>query len=133
MILLPNKEGKVFIGQSQTTSVVAQKGPGTIAHNLFAELGLKQKAGCKCGERIKQMNAWGIEGCIANRETIIGWWKEAYHETTIAERIKAGWQAIGKPWLSVLDPLGSIFDELMRRANEKANNANEKANESTGS
>lgn len=106
--------------------VVEQAGPGTSSHQIFSELQLKPNAGCKCAERIRQMNEWGVEGCEANRETILAWWKESYHETTIVERIKAGWNAICKPWLSVLDPLGSIFNEVMRRANEKAN-------ESTGS
>lgn len=123
MILHPDSNGRVSIHNPTRKSATQQQGPGTAAHQIFSELGIKPKAGCKCGERIRQMNAWGIAGCIANRETIISWWREAYHEATILERARAGWAALSKPWFSVADPFGAIFDEAMRRAASDQSNA----------
>ena len=123
MILHPDKNGRVSFRNQTRKAPTQQQGPGTSAHNIFSELGIKPEAGCRCGERIRQMNAWGVQGCIANRETVISWWREAYHESTILERAKAGWHALSKSWFSLSDPFGSIFDEAMRRAASDQSNA----------
>lgn len=97
--------------------------PGDCAAAVLCDLGLRPQSACNCCERIKQMNAWGVAGCIANRETVLSWWREAYHESTILERAKAGWHALSKSWFSLSDPFGSIFDEAMRRAASDQSNA----------
>jgi hypothetical protein len=62
-----------------------QHGPGTELKKLLAELGITNFAGCGCGNKMRQMNRWGVEGCRENFATIRGWIAEA--------QAKAGWLA----------------------------------------
>lgn len=47
--------------------------PGTELGLLIPEWVAKESKGCKCSDRAAQMDAWGVAGCIENREKIIGW------------------------------------------------------------
>lgn len=95
------------------------RGPGLHLHILLEQLGQQPKAGCNCPLRIVEMNAWGIEGCRQNRETIIGWLKEAYEESTLADRMRARVAAVssGIAWqIDWSDPFDWLVDEAIRRA-----------------
>ena len=48
-------------------------GPGTELGLLIPDWLAKESKGCKCSDRAAQMDAWGVAGCIENREKIIGW------------------------------------------------------------
>lgn len=48
-------------------------GPGTELGHLIPDWLAKQSDGCKCSDRAAQMDAWGVDGCIENREKIISW------------------------------------------------------------
>ena len=48
-------------------------GPGTELGRLIPDWLAKQSDGCKCSDRAAQMDAWGVDGCIENREKIIDW------------------------------------------------------------
>lgn len=48
-------------------------GPGTELGRLIPDWLAKQSGGCKCSDHAAQMDAWGIDGCIENREIIIKW------------------------------------------------------------
>ncbi len=71
-----------------------------------------------CQGRADQMNAWGVDGCMANIDTIVGWRKEE------AERV--GWWEKAKAAMTVAtgaagfvpnprDPYRSIAMEAIRR------------------
>lgn len=47
-------------------------GPGTELEKLLAWFASPSDK-CGCRKHAAQMNAWGVEGCRANLETIIGW------------------------------------------------------------
>ena len=71
----------------------AAKGPGTELKKLLAELGITNFAGCSCDAKAAQMDAWGVEGCRSNFETIRSWIAEAQEKaswtTTISAAIRA--------------------------------------------
>jgi len=48
-------------------------GPGTELGLLIPDWVAKESKGCKCSDRAAQMDAWGVAGCIENREKIISW------------------------------------------------------------
>jgi hypothetical protein len=69
-------------------------GPGTELHTMLASVGINPSAGCGCHARMRQMDEWGISGCLVNRDLIVGWleqnaerwgWTKAA-EQTIQER-----------------------------------------------
>lgn len=109
-------------GQASIASVqfaiTNANGVGHKAHEVFSEIGFTPSAACKCPERIIQMNAWGIDGCIANKETIFDWWKESYAELSILSTVKASAILLTKSWFNPLHPYQSILDEAIRRARE---------------
>lgn len=49
--------------------------------------------GCPCKDRAKQMDAWGVAGCRANRDQIVAWLTES--------AVAGGWPfaSIGAAWL----------------------------------
>lgn len=55
---------------------VLPSGPGTELKNLLSRLGLKEKPGCGCKARAREMDHRGTEWCEANIETIVGWLRE---------------------------------------------------------
>lgn len=92
--------------------------PGNALQRVIAEF----SSGCPnshCPERASQMNQWGVDGCLLNRDTIIGWLREAAAEKRWLDRAGAIAVLMTKPWFSKRDPYGSIFDEAMRRARAK--------------
>lgn len=52
-----------------------QGGPGTELKMLLRRMGIVSR-GCKCDERARQMDEWGIDGCKKNAETIVDWLAE---------------------------------------------------------
>lgn len=61
-------------------------GPGAELKKIIYKLGLKPKAGCKCGQHIMEMNANGPDWCEQNIDTITGWLRE--------EAVRAGYPFI---------------------------------------
>ncbi len=53
------------------------RGPGDFLHDRIKKwFAASPYGGCNCAGRIKQMNAWGVEGCRTNIDTIVGWLQE---------------------------------------------------------
>jgi hypothetical protein len=62
------------------------------------------------------MNAWGIDGCEANRDAIIEWLQQSAAEQGWIDKAKAGTALLTKSWFRSSDAYNSILDEALRRA-----------------
>lgn len=51
-------------------------GPGTALHAALKRFGITATPGCRCHRHIREMNERGIDWCLANVETIVGWLEE---------------------------------------------------------
>lgn len=92
-------------------------GPGTHLQWLIAELWLGDgKKSCEaCSQRAKQMDDWGVRGCESNRETILGWLREAAAAAGVLEKLRA---AARLPAAALLDPCDWLLTEAIRRSRE---------------
>lgn len=69
-------------------------GIGTSVHNKFKWFNRKPD-NCNCADRVKVMNAWGVEGCTKNLPTILSWLRQSakdqgypYSEFVISNVVK---------------------------------------------
>jgi hypothetical protein len=90
-------------------------GPGTELKKLLAELGIKDFAGCSCEKHAAQMNAWGVEGCRENFETIRGWLIEAQAAADWKFCATAAYRAVFTGLAFKIDPL-DVPGSLVRLA-----------------
>lgn len=98
-------------------------GPGTELKSLFSSLGLNEKEGCQCGSIARQMDEWGVKGCVENREKILTKLREAQAKMKWAELLTAAAGVIRSGLgltVNPLDPAPALLDEALRRA-EKVN------------
>lgn len=51
-------------------------GPGTEVKRILSWFGIHTTTACSCNKRAKQMDAWGIAGCLAHRREIVQWFGE---------------------------------------------------------
>ena len=65
-------------------------GPGTELGLLIPDWLAKQSKGCSCSDRAAQMDEWGVDGCIKNRDKIIGWLVSQKHMLPTALQIVPG-------------------------------------------
>jgi hypothetical protein len=56
----------------------AGRGPGTELKRILAGFPffIKTTPNCRCNARAKQMDAWGIDGCLERFDVIVGWLAE---------------------------------------------------------
>lgn len=97
-------------------------GPGTEMKAMLAGLGVNPGPTCDCNAKAIQMDLWGVEGCRANRNTIVGWLRDNAPRWGWADRVKAAANAVinGLAFkLNPLDPFPGVLDEAIRRAEEK--------------
>lgn len=98
------------------------RGPGTELTKMLRGLGVNPAAGCDCKAKARKMDEWGIEGCKANRDLIVGWMREGVGRWGWSDRLKAAAMAVTSGLafkLDVLDPFPSLIDEAIRRAEEQ--------------
>lgn len=100
-----------------------QAGPGTELKKLFSELGIRDFVGCGCEKHAAQMNAWGVDGCRANFDTIHGWISEAQVKSGWLTTITAAAAATTSGLVLRLDPL-DVAGSLVRLAIERASTSN---------
>lgn len=96
-------------------------GPGTELMALLASLGIQSKPGCDCRWKAEAMDRWGVEGCRANRETIVGWLRKGQQRWGWAATLYAAARAVAGGVAFRLNPLdvcGSLADEAIRRAEQ---------------
>jgi hypothetical protein len=55
---------------------VLSEGPGTILKRNLGRLGIKSAASCKCNERARLMDLYGVDWCEGNMAKIVGWLRE---------------------------------------------------------
>ena len=51
-------------------------GAGTELKKLLAKIGITSSPTCSCNQRMKTMNARGVEWCEQNKDEIVGWLRE---------------------------------------------------------
>jgi hypothetical protein len=79
IVYLPNTRlGNRIVRKPNLARVTkpAADGPGAELKKLLAWFAEPSTA-CECGDHAAQMNAWGVEGCRANLETITDWLLDA--------------------------------------------------------
>lgn len=67
----------------------AAPGPGTELHAMLARWGIHATEDCQCGERIRQMDHWGPDGCRAHLNEIV--------DGLMAEADRRGWRLTAIP------------------------------------
>ncbi len=95
------------------------QGPGTELHKLLASLNIKSSANCDCNAKAEQMDRWGVEGCITNRELIISWLREGQQRwgwSPILGAIRPALLSGLAFKLNPLDPIPGLVDEAIRLA-----------------
>jgi hypothetical protein len=94
-------------------------GPGTELKKLLAELGVTGFKGCGCNDKAAQMNRWGVEGCLANFDTIRDWISEAQAAAGWATKITAAVKAAvsGLP-INPADIAGSLVRIAIERVSK---------------
>lgn len=90
--------------------------PGDVLAEILSAAGATEKADCGCESNAMQMNRWGIDGCIENRDVIISWLKAAAQKTGAIETLKVSTYLMRQPWFNPLDPYGSIFERVVSQA-----------------
>lgn len=104
------------------TIQIPTEGPGTELKAILASLGIQPSSNCDCNGKAAQMNLWGVAGCKANRETIIGWMKDGAPNWGWLDQMKAAARAVttGLAFqVSWTDPFPGIVDLSIQRAEEK--------------
>jgi hypothetical protein len=88
-------------------------GPGTELKRMLQELGIEPSKKCGCEAKAAEMNLLGVEGCQREREKILAWLREAYHEASILSKLTAGATAL---WQRKPKSLAGMLDEAIARA-----------------
>lgn len=94
-------------------------GPGTELHLIFQSLGINPIEGCGCAGFVSQMNRWGVQGCINNREQILKWLKEGKSKYSWRDQFKAAVSASKTQLLfkcNPIDPFPGLLDEAISRS-----------------
>jgi hypothetical protein len=68
------------------------------------------------------MDAWGVAGCLTNRDQIIQWMRDGQSRWGWRDKLAAAAKAvqIGLAFkLNPLDPFPSLIDEAIRRADKE--------------
>jgi hypothetical protein len=73
--------------------------------------------GCGCKDRIRKMDAWGVEGCRKRREEMIEWLSESANAVSWSHHAILRTPMLGRiaKW-----KIGQILDEAIRIAEAKA-------------
>jgi hypothetical protein len=97
-------------------------GPGTELKHILESLGIEPGPTCDCRARADQMDAWGVAGCLTNRDQIIQWMRDGQSRWGWRDKLAAAAKAvqIGLAFkLNPLDPFPSLIDEAIRRADKE--------------
>ena len=98
-------------------------GPGSELMALMASLGIKEKPNCDCRAKAVQMDRWGIDGCEAHYDEIVGWLREGAQRWGWLEKLSAAAKAVtsGLAWqLNPADPYPGVVRAAIDAARAKA-------------
>lgn len=95
-------------------------GPGTELAKIITALGINH-AGCGgCQAMIDQMNRWGPDKCIENRQQIIDHLKASARMKSLLSLVWAAVKAMSLDFfVNPLDPYRSLVDEAVRRSRDE--------------
>lgn len=94
-------------------------GPGTELKKILGMLGIHPTEDCPCILHAQQMDEWGVQGCLSNRDTIIQWLREGEADWGWRARIRYALRFIpaGLPWrICWQDPYPCLVDTAIQRA-----------------
>ncbi len=97
-------------------------GPGTELSGMLAALGINPAPSCDCKAKANQMDLWGVDGCVARRDEIVGWMRDGQGRWGWKDKLSAAAKAVTSGLafkLDLLDPFPSLIDEAIRRAEQK--------------
>lgn len=89
-------------------------GPGTELHKLLSRLRIDTTEGCGCLSRIRQMDAWGVDGCRERLDEIAGW--------LVEEAGRRNWPA--SKWWATKQAAKVLVRWAIRRASKIQRNQN---------
>jgi hypothetical protein len=96
-------------------------GPGTELALILKSLGIEPQSSCDCKGKQAQMNVWGVAGCRANLNTIIGWMRDGAGRWNWTDRFAAAAKAVttGLAFqVNWLDPFPDIIEQAIQRAEQ---------------
>lgn len=100
-------------------------GPGSELKAMLAQIGVHSGGGCDCNAKANQMDAWGVDGCVSNRDKIVSWIREGSPRWGWMDKVKAAVNAKTSGLLADLrkhesfawtDPYPALVDEAIHRA-----------------
>ena len=97
-------------------------GPGTELHLILESIGINPSSSCDCRGKQNLMDHWGVDGCRARFDEIVGWMKNNHERWGWRDKLAAATKAIttGLAFkLDVLDPFPGLIEEAIRRAEAK--------------
>lgn len=92
---------------------VLGKAPGTNLANLLKTCGVHVSIGCDCEPWIKQMDEWGVQGCVEHRQEIIDRLADQAKRLSAKKILSAG---ILMMWNGVRPTIGSLVDKAIDEA-----------------
>lgn len=92
---------------------VLGKAPGTNLANLLKTCGVHVSVGCDCEPWIKQMDQWGVQGCVEHRQEIIDRLSDQAKRLSAKKILSAG---ILMMWNGVRPTIGSLVDKAIDEA-----------------
>jgi hypothetical protein len=122
VVIEPFVPGGAPIGPVVKAPVPSQTpvtGPGTELKKLLVRFGVQPTKGCECNSRMRQMNRWGVAGCLEHRSEIVGWMDSEFVRLGWVERIRVGVAAARSGLFgpaAVFDPVGALVDKAIAAA-----------------
>lgn len=118
----PKEEIKAVQVASPQQSAAPDEGPGKELHALLHSIGIDMPEACDCRSKMAQMNAWKVQGCRDNFNTIVGWMRDGQTRWSWRDKIAAAAKAVATGLafkLSWTDPFPDLVNEAIRRAEVK--------------
>lgn len=95
---------------------------GTELHSMLSLLGIQADDECDCESFAREMDSWGVDGCVERRIEIMTKLEHARTKTTWLQNLGAALFAIRTgvaAKINPVDPIPGLVDEAIRRAARK--------------
>jgi len=115
---------RIFGDESLAGSVAVVREPvGSELESILKRLGLKPSKTCGCSSRVRKMNEWGVEGCLANRAEIEAWLRSESEKVGWWAKLRAGLLGLfGGVAIRIdpVDPAPGLLDLAIERARQSS-------------